>query len=147
MGALLRVIDYVLGPEAEMPVGYVIPVALATWYSGRGPRARAVPLFRLVLIIPGAAVHDDALLAIGITLFRGLGIDLMALWFARLARHERQVEGDVLKLEGLLPICSFCKSIRNEGGRWERLEAYISARSCADFSHGLCPDCVETHYP
>ena len=74
-------------------------------------------------------------------------IALMALWFARLARHERQMEGYVLKLEGLLPICSFCKSIRNEGGRWERLEAYISFRTGADFSHGQCPDCVETHYP
>lgn len=150
VGALLLVIDYVLGPEAEMPVGYVIPVALAAWYSGRGPAlalAGAVPLFRLVLIMSGAAVYDDALVAIGITLFRGLVIALMALWFARLARHERQVEGYVLKLEGLLPICSFCKSIRNEGGRWERLEEYISARSGADFSHGLCPDCVETHYP
>ncbi len=149
VGALLLVVDYVLGPEAEMPVGYVIPVALAAWYSGRGPAlalAGVVPLFRLGLIVSGAGDYDSLPTAVAITLFRGLMIAVMALWFARLARHERQVEGYVLKLEGLLPICSFCKSIRNEGGRWERLEGYISARSGADFSHGLCPDCVRTHY-
>ena len=51
-----------------------------------------------------------------------------------------------MKLEGLLPICSVCKSIRNEAGKWESLEAFISERSDADFSHGLCPECLRRHY-
>ena len=50
-------------------------------------------------------------------------------------------------LSGLLPICSFCKKIRNKEGDWELLESYITARSESKFSHGLCPDCREEHYP
>jgi len=50
-------------------------------------------------------------------------------------------------LSGLLPICSFCKKIRNKEGDWELLESYITARSESKFSHGLCPECREKHYP
>lgn len=50
-------------------------------------------------------------------------------------------------LSGLLPICSFCKKIRNKEGDWELLESYITARSESKFSHGMCPECREKHYP
>jgi len=80
------------------------------------------------------------------TVARGIVILVMTLWFARLAEHERQLLRYVVKLEGLLPICSVCKSIRNEAGAWEPLETFISSRSDADFTHGLCPRCVAQHY-
>ncbi len=48
-------------------------------------------------------------------------------------------------LEGVLPVCSFCKKIR-EGKEWIPIESYIRDRSHADFTHGLCPDCVKEHY-
>ena len=70
----------------------------------------------------------------------------MALWFARLSEHERQLDRYVKKLEGLLPICSVCKSIRDENGAWEPLEQFISTRSEANFSHGVCPVCLHKHY-
>lgn len=50
-------------------------------------------------------------------------------------------------LSGLLPICSFCKKIRNNEGDWESLEKYITARSESAFSHSVCPACKEKHYP
>ena len=50
-------------------------------------------------------------------------------------------------LSGLLPICSFCKKIRNKEDHWELLESYITARSESKFTHGLCPECREKHYP
>lgn len=50
-------------------------------------------------------------------------------------------------LSGLLRICMHCKRIRDEHGEWERLEAYVATRTEASFSHGLCPDCFERHYP
>jgi GAF domain-containing protein len=53
----------------------------------------------------------------------------------------------VRKLEGLLPICSFCHQIRDEAGDWKRLEAYISERSGASFTHGICHACVERNFP
>jgi phosphoserine phosphatase RsbU/P len=45
------------------------------------------------------------------------------------------------RLEGLLPICAYCKRIRDEGGSWESIELYIQDRSKAQFSHGICADC------
>ncbi len=47
------------------------------------------------------------------------------------------------RLHGLLPICSYCKRIRNDRNYWQQVEAYISERSEAEFSHGICPDCYE----
>lgn len=50
---------------------------------------------------------------------------------------------DELKvLKGIIPICSYCHKIRDEEGGWNRLEAYISKHSDAEFSHGICPECL-----
>lgn len=48
-------------------------------------------------------------------------------------------------LEGILPVCSFCKKIR-EGKEWVHIESYIRDHSQVDFTHGLCPDCAKKHY-
>lgn len=53
----------------------------------------------------------------------------------------------VRQLEGLLPICASCKKVRDEGGTWEPIEAYIRSRTRADFSHGICPECEVRLYP
>lgn len=49
----------------------------------------------------------------------------------------------VKQLEGMLPICSYCKRIRSDGDSWQQLEAYISEHSHAQFSHGICPSCAD----
>lgn len=49
----------------------------------------------------------------------------------------------VKTLKGLIPICSFCKKIRDDRGYWNRLEQYLSTHSEADFTHGICPECYE----
>ena len=48
---------------------------------------------------------------------------------------------DVKKLQGLLPICSYCKKVRNEADYWEQVESYLTSRSELRLSHGVCPDC------
>ncbi len=53
----------------------------------------------------------------------------------------------VKKLSGLLPICSHCKKIRNDKGYWIQIESYIHKHSEAEFSHGICQDCLKKHYP
>jgi sigma-B regulation protein RsbU (phosphoserine phosphatase) len=50
----------------------------------------------------------------------------------------------VQQLEGLLPICAYCKRIRDASERWESIERYVEERSEAQFSHGYCPECYET---
>jgi len=54
---------------------------------------------------------------------------------------------EVKTLSGLLPMCSKCKSIRDDRGYWKRIEAYIGEHSDAQFSHGLCPKCASDLYP
>lgn len=54
---------------------------------------------------------------------------------------------EIRTLRGILPICCACKKIRDEGGGWHELESYISAHSDADFSHGICPECMRSLYP
>jgi sigma-B regulation protein RsbU (phosphoserine phosphatase) len=49
----------------------------------------------------------------------------------------------VKQLQGLVPICSYCKKIRNDRNYWQQLESYISDHSEAKFSHGICPECYE----
>ncbi|MBP1628667.1 MAG: hypothetical protein H6Q00_3142 [Holophagaceae bacterium] len=58
-------------------------------------------------------------------------------------QHLRQALREVQTLSGLIPICAHCKKIRNDGGYWEQVESYIQARSEAEFTHGICPECSE----
>jgi len=54
---------------------------------------------------------------------------------------------NIKTLRGLLPICASCKKIRDDGGYWQRVESYISQHTNAEFTHGLCPDCLDKLYP
>jgi len=54
---------------------------------------------------------------------------------------------EIKTLQGILPICSFCKNIRNDQGYYEQIEGYIHKHSGVDFSHTICPSCMEKHYP
>lgn len=58
-----------------------------------------------------------------------------------------QALAEVKRLEGLLPICAKCKSIRDSAGIWRELEEYISGHTDAGFSHGICPRCVDSSWP
>ncbi len=59
----------------------------------------------------------------------------------------KQTIARVDTLGGLLPICANCKKIRDDKGYWNRLEAYIQDHSEAEFTHGICPECIEKLYP
>lgn len=65
----------------------------------------------------------------------------------KLILELREALSTVKQLSGLLPICANCKRIRDDQGEWSYLERYISARSNAEFSHGICPTCREELYP
>jgi PAS domain S-box-containing protein len=65
----------------------------------------------------------------------------------KLVSELRDALQNVKTLTGFLPICMFCKKIRDDRGYWEKVEAYISAHTDVRFSHGLCPDCRAEHYP
>lgn len=66
----------------------------------------------------------------------------------RLHRRVRELEdalSRVRSLEGLLPICSYCKKVRDDDNYWHQVESYVQRFSDARFSHGVCPDCFDEH--
>jgi len=59
-----------------------------------------------------------------------------------LDHRVQQAVGEIKVLSGMLPICAWCKKIRDDQGYWSKLEAYLSAHTDAQFTHGICPDCT-----
>lgn len=64
-----------------------------------------------------------------------------------LIRKLERALSEIKTLQGILPICSFCKKIRDDKGFWERVDIYIRDHTDVEFSHSLCPDCATEHYP
>jgi len=85
-----------------------------------------------------------------------VGVSTIARDIAERKRAERERErlvdelqrllGEVKTLTGLLPICSYCKKIRDDKGYWNQIELYIGEHSSANFTHSVCPDCASHHY-
>ena len=65
----------------------------------------------------------------------------------KLIKELQAVLEEIQTLEGVIPICMHCKGIRDDEGSWSRLEEYITQHSDAQFSHGICDDCLKKHYP
>ncbi len=64
-----------------------------------------------------------------------------------LIRDLQKAAKEIKNLKGILPLCSFCKKIRNKDGEWEQVDEYINKNSQADISHGICPTCLKLYYP
>jgi hypothetical protein len=77
-------------------------------------------------------------------LFEGVCIGLFG---AVLIGYTHKIFKRMKYLEGILPVCSACKKIRDEKGSWHPIESYIRERSSAEFTHGICPECAEKLYP
>ncbi len=65
----------------------------------------------------------------------------------KLINELQQALKEIKTLRGILPLCSFCKKIRDDKGYWEQVDVYIHKYSEADISHSICPDCMKKHYP
>jgi hypothetical protein len=81
-----------------------------------------------------------------------LGASLGAInvyYLKTIMRNRKQIK----LLEGLMPICSYCKKVRDDSGKeygegsWEKIEDYINKKTNQEFTHGICPECVPTAFP
>jgi len=72
--------------------------------------------------------------------------DKMGEW-EKLIQELQEALSKVKTLSGMLPICSSCKKIRDDKGYWNQIESFFLTHSEAQFSHGLCPDCMKKLYP
>jgi hypothetical protein len=137
-------LDYCTGPYLDgMVLLYPIPAAMAAWSgSSRGSMAlaAALPPVRM-LIFYYWGWHAPALEVVLDTAL----IILCSIAIALLIFHLRQQALTLRVLGGMLPICGFCKRIRN-GDAWEHMEGFISNHSEAQFSHTFCAECAAKHY-
>ena len=65
----------------------------------------------------------------------------------RVSADLAEVASNFKALSALLPICSYCKGIRNDEGYWHRVESYIQTHTGTEFTHSICPDCAQKHFP
>jgi hypothetical protein len=149
ISVLLLVADYFSGPFIQFPVTYLIPVSLAAWYNGRWWGlffALLLPLVRfyynmVLWTIPWSIVEASTN-----ALIRIIVLCSFALILDRTAKQTLKLSKQVQFLEGLLPICSYCKKIRDQSDEWQPMEKYIMERSEAKFTHGICPECLQKHF-
>jgi hypothetical protein len=106
-------------------VGYSTEHALAGWYTKLYSYIVGVVIVSIVSILLALRYHANT----------------------RLLKQLRTVIAEVKTLSGLLPICSYCKKIRDDKGYWTQIEHYIDERSDAQFSHSICEECAHKHYP
>ncbi len=140
--------DYATGPFIQFPAFYIAPVAFTVWYLGL-PQAIALagllPTIRL-----GFSLWWEEPWGLGYSIVNAL-IQMMVFTLLTILTHlaaqrTRALEREVRVLRGILPICSFCKKIREDDGTWQPLESVITARSEAQFSHSFCEECMREHY-
>jgi len=152
----LGVIDFLTGYELSFSIFYLGPIVCLAWFGGA---ARGYFLALLSagvwMIADVSSGHEftNALLPFWNTLVRlgifALTVSLVARLNAAYAAQVRLVDElrvtleNVKVLKGLIPICAWCKKVRDDEGFWDQVEAYITKHSDASFTHGMCPECME----
>ena len=71
-------------------------------------------------------------------------LDVQEIWMRlRVAERILRYATEVRQLEAFLPICGYCKKVRDDQNYWQQIESYINERTGTDFSHSVCPDCYQ----
>ena len=145
-GAVLTA-DFFTSAYLLFPIFFIIPVLLVAWH---GKLSHAMG-FIAVLCAARVAFHFHWGVPWGLTALafntvtRLIVLGLVAALTSRVSRQTREMRRRVRLLEGMLPICGFCKDIRDDSGQWVQLEAYITRHSEAQFSTGICDKCGKKH--
>ncbi len=153
--------DHITGYEISVSFFYLLPLLLAVWFIGRG-----AGIIMSVLCVSTIAVSNSLA---GEQYYRNMNamlwnLALIECFFLVVVFLSSQIKSDmrereelieklqnalasVKTLTGLLPMCASCKKIRDDQGYWTQVDRYISEHTDADFTHGLCPECVKKLYP
>jgi hypothetical protein len=120
---------------------FLVAAGLDDRWGAEGALALALPpLFYQTRWFHVLAAVLIALALVAVPLLRVRQLRLRA---RELDQRVQEAVGELKVLSGLLPICAWCKKIRDDRGYWSKIEAYLSARTEAQFTHGICPDCTK----
>ena len=112
----------------------------------RRVRAREGEYIYFILLTQMAATETNLKSATeaGVDDFLGKPIDPGQLWMRlRVAERILEFTTEVQQLASFLPICGYCKKVRDDGNYWQQIEHYLNTHAGTKFSHGICPDCME----
>lgn len=148
-GVLLLVIFLV---DLQIPLGVAVGVlytgvVLMAEFTGENRFIRIMAVTGTVLTII-AWLYKPAGDAVPWMVVTNRVLSIYVIWVTALlgvrlnSRHQEEVRS----LSGLLPICAWCKKIRDDKGYWNQLESYISEHTEVDFSHSICPVCMKEHF-
>ncbi len=111
----------------------------------QGIRARLKTDYTYFILLTARTADEDnqrEATEAGVDDFLTKPIDLTELWMRlRVAERILRFTTQVRQLEAFLPICSYCKKVRDDRNYWQQIETYINARTGSEFSHSVCPDC------
>lgn len=148
-GAMVA-LDYFTGPVIQFPIAFLLPILLVAWFDSLFHAlllAITLPGIRLSFVIMAWTAPWSVGEAITNAAIR-IGVLSLLAYFVWLAAQQHQAAlREVQLLERILPICSYCKKIRDAKDSWQPLEVYFHAHADLLFSHGLCPDCARKYYP
>ena len=150
----VALLDYYTGETLRISVLYLLPISLASWKLGKSEAVLVATVSALAWLVNHAFIHPQSTglwvpLLNSVALFGSfiaVALILSALREAiaaqqRLIEELEQALGQVKTLTGLLPMCSWCKRVRDDHGYWRAVEAYIHEHSNAEVTHGICPEC------
>jgi len=111
-------------------------------------QVRATPgdyvYFVLLTGLSGTQDNQQSASAAGVDDFLTKPVNPIDLWMRlRVAERILQYTSQIRQLESFLPICGYCKNVRDDKNYWQKIEAYLNTRTGTTFSHGVCPDCME----
>jgi hypothetical protein len=135
-------IDFALAPNTEFPALFFIPILYAAWYGGFrwGLPFCLLPFVHVLnMWLRGA---PDIFVPTLTAAFRSVILVPIVIWLSSLASSQRALRREVEMLQGLLPICSYCKRIQDDQGDWQPVERYVQERFEAKFTHSICENCV-----
>ncbi|HMP82142.1 MAG TPA: hypothetical protein PKA41_05470 [Verrucomicrobiota bacterium] len=139
-------LDYLTGYEVSFFGFYFLSVGFAAWYAGRNAGLWASVFAAAVWLGVdwfSGRTYSWWLIAVWNAGMRLFTFGVLAFCLAWIRQELIKEHTQVHELKGLLPICAYCKKIRNDDGYWERIENYIKSHTEADFTHGICPECFE----
>jgi len=114
----------------------------------RWVRSRKMEYVYFILYTPydASKENEDAAIDAGVDDFLQKPVNLRELRIRlHVARRILDSAAHIRELQGLVPICSYCKSVRDDEDYWQRIEQYVSARTGSEFTHSVCPACYEDH--
>lgn len=154
----VAVTDYMTGYELGFFAFYFLPIAFAAWRLGLFSALVMAIFSAMVWFWMDALtghVYRNNIVAVWNTIIRLISFIIIGwglAWIHDVLLKERKITAELRRalaeikiLQGILPICASCKKIRSEQNEWQQMEAYITAHSKAQFSHGLCPECAKRY--